>query len=83
MCVLSALMILFVCGSIVRAHGDKQMLSSGTAQTESIIANARHLKKTVVINGTSKIVPGYETAMCIMVGFLVFTAIKFLVLAPE
>jgi hypothetical protein len=59
------------------------MLSSGTAQTESIIAHASHLKKTVVINGTSQVVPGYETAMCIMVGFLAFTAIKFLVLAPE
>jgi hypothetical protein len=58
-------------------------MSSGTAQMETIIANAGRLKKTVIINGTSQVVPGYGTAMCIMVGIISLSTIKTVVMAPE
>jgi hypothetical protein len=59
------------------------MLSSGTGQTESIIANSRRFKKRIIVNGISQVVPGYESAICIMLGIVWFAAVKFVVMSPE
>jgi hypothetical protein len=59
------------------------MLSSGTSQTETIIANTKHFKKTVVVNGKSTVVPGYGDSMCMMIGIIAFTGIKFVVMLTE
>ncbi|KAH9970543.1 MFS general substrate transporter [Lactifluus volemus] len=59
------------------------MMSSGTSQTETIIANTRHFKKTVVVDGKSTVVPGYGDSMCMMIGIIAFTAIKFVVMLTE
>lgn len=59
------------------------MLGGGAGEIETLMAGAEHLKKTVIIKGKSTVVPGYETAMCVVAGLTMFFAIQFLLMASE
>ncbi|KAH8978085.1 carboxylic acid transporter [Lactarius hatsudake] len=59
------------------------MLGSGSGEIEIILAGAKSLKKTVIVNGNTTVVPGYGTAMCIIVGLVTFFAIQVLLIASE
>lgn len=59
------------------------MLGSGSGRIEGFLAGAEHLKKTIIVHGKSTKVPGYEAAMCIVLGITILAAIKFLHFASE
>jgi len=59
------------------------MLGAGAGESVTLMAGANGLKKTRIINGNSTVVPGYETAMCIITGISILLAIVFLIIAPE
>lgn len=59
------------------------MLGGGSAEIETLMAGAEHLKKTIIVKGKSTVVPGYVTAMCVVTGLTMFFAIKFLLMASE
>lgn len=59
------------------------MLGSGSGEIETLMAGAKDLKKTIIDNGKSTVVPGLETAMCVITGLCILFAVQFLVMAPE
>ncbi|KAH9167767.1 carboxylic acid transporter protein [Lactarius sanguifluus] len=59
------------------------MLGSGSGEMETILAGAKSLEKTIIVNGNSTVVPGYGTAMCIIFGLVTFFAIQVLLIASE
>jgi SHS family lactate transporter-like MFS transporter len=59
------------------------LLGSGSGKMESILAGAKRLEKMIIVNGKSTEVPGYETAMCIILAIVIFASIKFLHFAAE
>jgi hypothetical protein len=59
------------------------MLGSGSGEIETLLAGAKLLKKTIIDNGKSTVVPGLETAMCFVAGLSILSGVSFLVIAPE
>jgi len=59
------------------------MLGSGSGEIETLFAGAKRLKKTITDNGESTVVPGLETAMCVIAGLSVLFAVSMLFTAPE
>ncbi|KAI9437944.1 carboxylic acid transporter protein [Lactarius indigo] len=59
------------------------MFGSGAGEIETILAGVKHLKKTIIANGNSTVVPGYGTAMCIVFGISTFFAVQVLLIATE
>ncbi len=47
------------------------------------MAGAKNLKKTTIVNGNSTVVPGYETAMCIIFGLMSFFSMQALLIAAS
>ncbi|KAI9450116.1 carboxylic acid transporter protein [Lactarius psammicola] len=59
------------------------MMGSGSGEIETILAGAKTLKKTIIVNGESTVVPGYLTAMCIIFGLTTFFSMQMLLIASE
>ncbi|KAH9033341.1 carboxylic acid transporter protein [Lactarius pseudohatsudake] len=59
------------------------MLGSGSGEIETILAGAKSLEKTIIVNGKTTVVPGYGTAMCIIFGLVTFLVIQVLLIASE
>jgi hypothetical protein len=59
------------------------MLGSGSGEIETLLAGAKHLKKTIIVDGIRTVVPGYKVAMCVMTGITMFFTIQFLLMGSE
>ncbi|KAH9054240.1 carboxylic acid transporter [Lactarius vividus] len=57
------------------------LLGSGAGEIETLLAGP--LKETIIVNGNSKVVPGYGKAMCIIFGIATFFTTQILLIAPE
>lgn len=59
------------------------MLGSGSGEMETLMAGAKHLKKTIFVHGISTVVPGYEIAMCVITGIAILLTTQFLLMLSE
>ncbi|KAI0291667.1 carboxylic acid transporter protein [Multifurca ochricompacta] len=65
------------------AYQAANFLAAGAGQIQTILAGARHLKKTTIVDGESKTVPGYVAGICIILGWAMMVTVKFSVIGQE